>query len=143
MHAWQYPFYVGKGGYHYDCGMELNPDGSYGRPEYMDRVNQGTFTLKSLYLLMWANFGSFCVALLTQPDSYQHLGPIFTDWQPLRNYCVSQLRTLWMFMQNNLVLTEEERCFFVQRAMTRFHEVCTIFIKEQFIVCAWLQRCRF
>ena len=104
--------------------MEFTFDGAYGRPSYAARANQGTFTLHSLYLLLWANFGCFCMALLTQPDSYHHLrGPIISGWQSVRNYCIWELRTLWMFMQDNLGLTEEERCFYVMNAMTTFHEV--------------------
>lgn len=62
--------------------------------------------------------------MLTQPDSHEHLlGEIFSDDQPVRNYCLVKLKTLWRFMQNNLDLTEEERCFFIQTAMTRFQEV--------------------
>lgn len=112
------------GGYAYDCGVELTADGAYGRADYKKRASQGTFTLKSLYLMLWANFGCFCMGLLTQPDFQRHiLGPIMSDWQSLRNYCISQVRTMWMFMQNKLDLTEEERCFFIMNTMAKFHEV--------------------
>jgi hypothetical protein len=108
----------------YDCGVELTLDGTYERSGYRERIEQGTFTLQSYYLQLWVNFGCFCMALLTQPDFYQHLcGPIMSTWQSLRNYCLSQLRSMWMFMQNNLNLTEEERCFFIMSFMTKFYEV--------------------
>ena len=90
----------------------------------MKHASRGTYTLHSLYLLLWANFGAFCIALLTQPDSDDKIhGNLISDWISVRHYCVSQLRTLWMHMRNNLNLSEEERTFFVMRAMKKFYEV--------------------
>ena len=90
----------------------------------MKHASRGTYTLHSLYLLLWANFGAFCMALLTQPDSDDKIhGKLISDWISVRHYCVSQLRTLWMHMRNNLNLSEEERTFFVMRAMKKFYEV--------------------
>lgn len=90
----------------------------------MKHASRGTYTLHSLYLLLWANFGAFCIALLTQPDSDDKIhGNLISDWISVRHYCVSQLRTLWMHMRNNLSLSEEERTFFVMRTMKKFYEV--------------------
>lgn len=96
----------------------------FGRQDYIEHGNRGTYTLHSLYLLLWANFSAFCVALLTQPDSDKKIhGTIISDWISVRHYCVSQLRAMWMYMRNNLSLSEEERAFFVMMAMKRFNQV--------------------
>lgn len=52
----------------YDCGVELTADGHYGRPDYIAHATRGTYTLHSLYFLLWANFGAFCISLLTQTE---------------------------------------------------------------------------
>ncbi len=108
----------------YDCGVELSPEGQFGRQDYKKHACRGTYTLHSLYLLLWSNFASFCMALLTQPDSDQRIhGHVISEWLSLRHYCVSQLRTLWMHMRNNLGLTDEQRSFFVMQAMSRLLQV--------------------
>lgn len=64
------------------------------------------------------------MSLLTLPDADAKIhGPIISDWQSVRHYCVSQLRTVWQHLRNNLGLTEEERTFFVNRCLKTFHEV--------------------
>ena len=55
----------------YDCGCMLNECGGYGRPDYTLR---DTLSLNSWYLLLWSNFGAFCVGLLTQPTAEQMKG---------------------------------------------------------------------
>ena len=55
----------------YDCGCELTADGFWGRTDYEVRGQKGPLNLHSLYLLLWINFGSFCLSLLTQCDA-QH-----------------------------------------------------------------------
>ncbi len=95
-------------------------DGNHGR----SYVNRGTLTLHSLYLLLWANFGSFCIALLTQPDAYENIrGHVISSWQPLRRYCLSQLRTVWMHICNNMDLSLEQRSFFIMEAMAKVQQV--------------------
>ena len=126
----QYNTKINPEGLLYDCGVELSPEGKFGRQDYMKHANRGTYTLHSLYLLLWANFGAFCIALLTQPDSDRKIhGKLISDWISVRHYCVSQLRTLWMHMRNNLGLTEEERTFFVMRALKKFYEVREIYLQ--------------
>lgn len=128
----QYNTTVHRDGLLYDCGVELSPEGQFGRQDYRKHACRGTYTLHSLYLLLWANFGSFCMALLTQPDSDQRIhGCIISEWLSLRHYCVSQLRTLWMHIRNNLGLSEEQRSFFVMRAMTKLYQV-RIHVHPQF-----------
>ena len=68
--AYQYPRMVEKGGLSYDCGCILNECGYYGRPDYRLR---DTFSLDSWYLLLWTNFGAFCVALLTQQTALEEI----------------------------------------------------------------------
>ena len=57
----------------YDCGFELSEDGQYGRMDYTPHATRGTLSLYSWYLMLWTNFGSFCVGLLTQPKTYEKL----------------------------------------------------------------------
>ena len=90
----------------------------------MKHACRGTYTLHSLYLLLWANFGTFCMALLTQPDAEEKIhGHIISINLSLRNYCVSQLKMLWKHIRDNLGLSEEQRSFFVMDAMTKIYEV--------------------
>ena len=53
----------------YDCGCELNEVGNYGRSDY----NSRTLSLHSWYLLLWCNFGAFCIGLLTQPTALEQI----------------------------------------------------------------------
>ena len=69
----QYPNKVKKGGLMYDCGCELNEDGQYGRKDYIPHGTRGTLSLHSWYLMLWTNFGAFCVGLLTQPKTHEKL----------------------------------------------------------------------
>ena len=125
IHIPQYNFTLGYCGYHYDCGVELSPEGWFGRPDYEKHATRGTYTLHSLYLLLWANFGAFCIALLTQPEAEAAIhGAIISKWLSVRQYCVSQLHTIWMHMRNNLDLSDEERSFLVMRCTKRLYEVC-------------------
>ena len=125
IHIPQYNFTIGHGGYRYDCGVELSADGEYGRQEYVKHAERGTYTLHSLYLLLWANFGTLCMALLTQPKAQAAIhGPIISDWLSVRHYCVSQLRTIWMHMRNNLGVSDEERSFLVMNCTKKLYEVC-------------------
>ncbi len=115
---------VHRGGLMYDDGVELTPDGHFGRQAYKKHASRGTYTLHSLYLLLWANFGSFCMALLTQPNSDQRIrGRIISERVSLRHFCVSQLKDLWKHIQNNLGLSDEQRSFFIMRAMTKLLRV--------------------
>ena len=105
--------------------MELSPEGQFGQPDYVKHATRGTYTLHSLYLLLWANFGAFCMALLTQPRAEVAIhGPIISNWLSARHYCVSQLRTIWMHIQTNLGLSDEERSLLVMRCTMRLYEVC-------------------
>lgn len=107
----------------YDHGVELTQSGEFSRQD-KKHACRGTYTLHSLYLLLWANFGSFCMSLLTQPNSDEHIrGHIFSEQLPLRQYCVTQLKALWVHIQNNLGLSDEQRIFFIMTAMTKFHQV--------------------
>ena len=122
--ALQYDSTIHHDGLLYDCGVELSSNGQFGRQDYKKHACRGTYTLHSLYLLLWANFSAFCLALLTQPDADKHIhGPIISEKFSVRHYCVSQLRILWMHLLNNLGLSEEQRSFFTMRAMNRLREV--------------------
>ena len=109
----------------YDCGVELSSEGLFGRQDYVAHATRGTYPLHSLYLLLWANFGAFCMALLTQPEAEADIhGPIISKRVPVRQYCVSKLRTVWKHIQNNLCLSDEERSFLVMCCTKRLYKVC-------------------
>lgn len=75
------------------------------------------------------------MALLTQPDSDQHIhGRIISEELSLRHYCVKQLRNLWKHIHNNLGLSEEQRSFFIMRAMIKFRQVIIIIATFNFLV---------
>lgn len=108
-----------KEGRSYDCGVEFSADGEYGRPDYYVRANSGCFNLHSLYHLLWCNFGAFCISMLTQPDGEQQIiqNKIIGDTNPIRHYCVSQLRSFWLHMQQHMRLSKDEFHFFMRQCM--------------------------
>ena len=115
---------ISKEGLLYDCGVELFPDGQYGRQDYLEHANRGTFSLHSFYIILFLNFGSFAIGLLTQPEAQENIhGQIISEWLSLRHYCVAQLQTIWMHIQTNLYLKDEERSFLLVRCMKNFYEV--------------------
>lgn len=108
-------------GLQYNNCVELSPSGLYGQQDY---ANRGTLTLHSLYLLLWANFGTFCISLLTQQKAEEHLhGSILSKDIPIRNYCISQLQTVWLHIKNNLNISDEQRSCLVIQAMWNLYEV--------------------
>ena len=135
----QYDAKINQDGLLYNCGVELSSDGLFGCQDYMKHATRGTYTLHSLYLLLWANFGAFCMALLTQPKAEAAIhGHIISEWLSVRHYCVSQLRTMWMHLRNNLNLSDEERSFFVMRCTKRLYEVHMLREPWSMTVRAWL-----
>ena len=63
----QYPVAVSPQKMFYDCGVLLNEDGQFDRPDY--REHSSPLSLHSFYLLEWATFGVLCMALLTNPEA--------------------------------------------------------------------------
>ena len=109
----------------YDCGVELTADGLLGRPGYNTRIKNGTLTLNFLYFLLWANFGCFCIGMLTQKEFDRNLIPgIFSMWQPIRHYCFSYVSSMWLKLQSHLHLSDEERPFFIVCVLEKLLQVC-------------------
>ena len=105
----------------YDCGCEVNEDGSYGRPDYY-RFDRKSFTLHSFYLMTLMNFGAFTVSLVTQPKALNSLsGLIFSECKQAGLYCLNQLRTIWLHMQLHLELTQEELGEFLTNCFYDFY----------------------
>ena len=111
-----------KEGRLYDCGVVLNEQGEYGRPEYLQRAEKGILNLHSLYLLLWCNFGAFCVSLLTQRGSIIK-GTVISDYQAIRHYCKSQMNVMWLHMSTNLGLTDEQLSLLIVRSVQRMIQV--------------------
>ena len=55
----------------YDCGVLLNEDGQFGRPDYRD--HNSPLSLHSFYMIEWTTFGALCMALLTNPDAEKEI----------------------------------------------------------------------
>lgn len=115
--------------YFYDCGVDFLPDGTYGRPEYIFRRTSSALVdnLHSLYVMLWANFASFCVSLLTQPDAESGIsGKIISGVLPVRHYCFSQLYKQWLHMQTFMRFSSlEELTFFIMKLLETFFQVST------------------
>ena len=50
-------------------------------------------------------------------------GGVISDLQSVRHYCLSQVKTMWMLMRNNLDFCDEERTLFVTSALHKIFEV--------------------
>ncbi len=62
--------------------------------------------------------------MLTQTNSQSKIhGSIISDWQAIRHYCVSQVRTLWINLRDNLGLSDEERSFLITRCLMNLYKV--------------------
>ncbi len=115
---------VGPSTQFYDSGVELTRDGLYGRHDYLKHVTRGTLSLHSLYLVLWSNFASFSLALLTQPSAEKDLaGKILSNGEPVREYCVAQMKKLWGLLRNGLGISDEERLMLVKGCLNNLLEV--------------------
>lgn len=113
-----------EGGYYYDCGVMFLEDGQPRKSAYKNHAGLCNYSLHALYVLLLANFGSFCMALLTQPGMKERIHKcIISGFLPVRNYCMAQLRLHWLFIKDHLGLSEEQRSFFIMRVMKQFHQV--------------------
>ena len=120
----QYDSMVGPSTQFYDSGVELTPDGHYGRHDYLKHATRGTLSLHSLYLMLWSNFASFSVALLTQPGAEENLaGKILSKSEPARQYCVTQMKKIWGLLRNGLGVADEERLLLVKGSLNNLLEV--------------------
>ena len=120
----QYDSVVGPNGQFYDTGVELTAEGLYGRHDYLKHVTRGTLSLHSLYLILWSNFASFSLALLTQPKAEANLaGKILSNSEPAREYCVAQMKKLWVLLRNGLGVSDEERLLLVKSCLNNLLEV--------------------
>ena len=116
----QYDFNNLWGSYHYDCGLEFNHDGTYGRQDYDTRTSKGIIGVQGLYFLIWANMSAFCFCLLTQKNATQMLkGPVLSHWQAVRHYCLGQMNAMWWHLECSLDQPIEETSLMVVRAMQR------------------------
>ena len=107
----------------YDCGCELNEDGSFGRPDYYS-FDRKSFTLHSFYLMTLMNFGALSVNLISQPNASESVSSaLFSEWKPVRHYCVSQIRTIWLHMQLRWQLTQEELGEFLTSCFYDFYRL--------------------
>ena len=79
-------------------------------------------SLNSCCMLLWINVASFCLSMLTQEG--ETMSGILSSSVPVERYCVSELHHLWMFMRNNMQLTDEELSYLVMMCMRRYLQVC-------------------
>ena len=154
----QYDSPVGPNTRFYECGVELTSDGFYARLDTIQHLTRGTLGLHSLYSLLWANFSSLFVALLTQPNCVERLsGRLFSSGDSIVELCSAQMMKMWDLLCSGLSVSEEERVILVSSCLNRLIEVnvdnaamvyfqrgsheSTIldFLKPVFIYCACLQ----
>lgn len=84
----------------------------------MKHATRGTLSLQSLYLLLWANAGSFCIGLLTDASAEDKMkGSVFPEDLSIRSFCMKQLKTLWGHLSGSMGISVEERSFLVSRSM--------------------------
>lgn len=83
------------------------------------RANSGyrEVAYEAQYILMWVNFGAFCVHLLTQEMALQNLQKVFSGFIPIRHYCRAQMSTCWIHMRSMLQLTTEQVSYLIDRCM--------------------------
>ena len=116
---------MGSGDFFYNHGIELTLlNGNFARKEYGKCAYKGSFTHHSLYLLLWANFSTFCVALLTQSHVERTMcGSILSSQLNPFDYCFNQMQMLWKMLRDNLKLTEERRSHFVTLVAEKMFQV--------------------
>ena len=121
----QYETAVGPDTQFYDSGVELTPEGLYAHHDYLKHVTRGTLSLPSLYLVLWASFAGFSLALLTQPDAESGLrGKLLSSSvEPARDYCLTQTRKMWSLLKTGLGISEEERLLLVKGCLKSLLEV--------------------
>ena len=74
--------------------------------------------------MLWSNFCGFCIALLTQEDAELKLsGKLISEEEPIRQYCVTQMYTMWNLLKEGLNITEEERLLLVRGCLNNLLEV--------------------
>ena len=74
--------------------------------------------------MLWSNFASFSLALLTQLSALKDLsGKILSTNEPVREYCVSQMKKLWALLRNGLGVSDEERKILVKGCLNNLLEV--------------------
>ena len=121
---WQYDIPVGYGGIFYDTGAQLSSEGFFSQLSHLKHSTRGTLSLQSLYLLLWANFGACCVGLLVDPGAISRMsGKIFSETLPIRQFCMSQLKTMWDHLSSTLGISVEERSLLISHSMWNFLKV--------------------
>lgn len=105
--------------------MKLSLDGFFGCHDYIKHATRGTLSIQSLYLMLWSNVSAFSVALLTQKGVEQKLsGKIISEEEHFRQYCATQMFTMWKLLKDGLNISEEERLLFVRGCLGNLLEVC-------------------
>lgn len=124
IHLLQYDSVVGPSTQFYDSGVELTPDGLYGRHDYLKHATRGTLSLHSLFLLLWSNFACFSLSLLTQPEAEKNIaGKILSNSEPAREFSMAQMKKLWMLLGTGLGVSEEEKLLLVNTCLSNLLEV--------------------
>lgn len=123
-------------GHKYDCGVELSQEGLHGRPDYIRAVT-GPLSLHSWYLMLWANFGTFCVGLITQPDGHEQIGTVLSDFHSdIRHFCMAQMQTFWIQLNMGINCTTEGISLFIRKAMTSY-----VGVSDLIVLYKYLQMC--
>ena len=83
----------------YDCGVLLNEEGQFGRPDYRD--HNSPLSLHSFYLIEWATFGVLCMALLTDEKAKERIHGGCCSCAGLISLAVPVNSSLWVTVHYN------------------------------------------
>ena len=109
---------MGQGDLFYNDGTQLTDTGFYSQMSYIKHATRGNLSLQSTYLLLWASYGAFCVGLLVDDKAEENMcGHVFPEGFAVREYCVTQLKTMWGHLSSSLGISSEERSYLVSRSM--------------------------
>ena len=108
----------------YDIATQLSVDGFDQEHTQLMHTTRGTLNIYSRYFMLWANYSTLYLSLLTDPSLAEELeGKVFSSGLPLRQYCVSRACETWQLLSQNMNITVEERVHLVNQTIEHYHMV--------------------
>ena len=108
----------------YDIATQLSDDGLDQEHTQLMHTTRGTLNIYSRYFMLWANYSTLCLGLLTDPSLAEELeGKVFSSGLPLRQYCLSRASETWQLLSQNMNITVEERVHLVNQTIEHYHMV--------------------
>ena len=108
----------------YDIATQLSGDGLDQEHTQLMHTTRGTLNIYSRYFMLWANYSTLCLGLLTDPSLAKELeGEVFSSGIPLRQYCLSRASETWQLLSQNMNITAEERVHLVNQTIEYYYMV--------------------